>query len=238
MVSKKILKNIGVFALAAVLAVAPAAVNAQTGSLSRSIEGTNTPGTNTPPSSAGSTSSGSCSSSSSSSKHSSSSSSSSVKSADGSVIVSTVGGSYSVHVVSGAAITTPYAQVAAALGAPAGASVTVRMRDSECGPMAQKSIQDGIQGLANAGITATEAAALDIFAYVNKESVISVSTPVRIQAGLPESMRDGSQVAVILVQEGGTVSLLRDQDNDPATITVDTPGFGVFAFVKISGGSL
>jgi len=156
-----------------------------------------------------------------------------VTSEDGSVITSTVGGTYSIYTMSGAAITTPYSQVAAALGAPSGASVRVRMEDSECGPMAQKSIDDGIKQLADAGITATEAAALDIYAYVNKQSVVSVTTPVRIQAGLPKSMQDGSQVAVILVQEGGTVTVLRDQDTDPATITIDTPGFGVFAFVKI-----
>lgn len=153
-------------------------------------------------------------------------------------MTSTIGGEYAVSALNGTAVVTPKSAVAAALNAPAGASITARMVDTRCGVNAQKSIQDGMAALAIAGIPATQVTAIDVYAFVNGESIIHAAAPVTIQLGVPASMRDGSQIAAILVQEGGVVTLLKDLDADPATVTLEMPGFGVLALVKVPAGSM
>lgn len=248
MVSKKVLKNIGVFALTVVLATAPvvgaSATSGKELSTKTAVGGTDsevetpTPSTPTPSTPSTSTSSSSKSGGGSGGGSGSSYSSPSVTASDGTVLKSTLDGQYAVSKLDGTAIITPKSAVAAALNAPAGASVSVRIVDTQCGVNARKSIQDGMMALAVAGIPATEATAIDIYAFVNGKSVIHAASPVAVQLGIPASMRDGSQIAAILVQEGGVVTLLKDLDVDPATVTLELPGFGVLALVKVPAGSL
>jgi len=248
MVSKKVLKNIGVFALTVVLAAAPVAGASATngGQTTRAAQGESTDSTDKPENPVTPDKPSTTPTSSSSGKHSGGSgggsgtsySAPNVTASDGTVMNSTIGGEYAVSGLTGTAIVTPKSAVAAALNAPAGASITVRVVDTKCGPNAKKSIQDGMAALALAGIPATEVTAIDIYAFVNGESVIHAATPVTAQFGVPVSMRDGSQIAAILVQEGGVVTLLKDLDVDPATVTLELPGFGVLALVKVPAGSM
>lgn len=242
MVTKKILRNIGVFALTAMLAVSPVvAVNANPGAMVRNSAVDTTTTTTDEPSqdvitpctpSAPATSTAPA----------VTTVAPAVKDdvtlADGSVVSSTVPGRYIANVVDGVAITTPAVSFGAALGAASGSEVYVSVCDTACGPMAQQSVKDGMAGLATAGVNAINGPVIDIYAYVNNASVIDANAPVELKIGVPASFKqEGYDVAIICVQYGGRVSVLVDKDADPNTITCDTKGFGVFAMVKAPAGS-
>ena len=152
--------------------------------------------------------------------------------------VSTVDGFYFVTVASGVAVVTPYADVLTAFGAGAGSDVKVVAVDSEHGPAAGVSINDGLARLAADKVAAVKGPEVDINAYLNGQQVIDINSPITIAIGIPASFRQaGYDYAVIRVQEGGRVSILTDKDQDPDTITINTSGFGVFVLVKAPAGS-
>ena len=275
MVSKKVLKKIGVFAMTAILAAAPAlAVSANPGGISLQAVGdgagdvetgdNNEPGTpgdvetgdNNEPGTPGDVETGdnnkpgtpvipSTPSSPASPSASTSSSASSVHvnynvvtNSLGNKQVSTVNGFYFVTVASGVAVVTPYADVLTAFGAGAGSDVKVVAVDSEHGPAAGVSINDGLARLAADKVAAVKGPEVDINAYLNGQQVIDINSPITIAIGIPASFRQaGYDYAVIRVQEGGRVSILTDKDQDPDTITINTSGFGVYVLVKAPAGS-
>lgn len=162
---------------------------------------------------------------------------SSVKLADGTKVVSTVQGHYYANNVAGVAVTTPLADVNAALAVGQGEKAQVRVYKSACGKEAQACLNNAAAAL---GVSAGPT--LDIFAgkvangkYTN---VDKTSAPVQFAIGVPNNFKEaGMDYAVIRVQVGGTVTVLTDLDSDPNTVTFATDGFGVFAFVKAPAGS-
>lgn len=259
MVSKKVLKNIGVFAMTAMLAAAPAlAVSANMGEgvqLSEAAVDTSDPSDPTPdtpvtpekPAEPGNSGSGSGTTSTPSASTSSSASTGTTSSAPAAprvsynVVggqVSTVDGHYSETTVAGVAVLTPYASVLAAFGAGEGSTVTIAAVDSTHGPLAGVSINDGLARLAGDGVAAVKGAEIDILAYLNGQNVIDIAGAITITAGIPASFQQaGYDYAVIRVQEGGRVSILTDKDQNASTVTFDTNGFGVFVMVKAPAGS-
>lgn len=236
MVSKKVLKNIGVFAMAVMLAAAP--VLAVSANASQQMQqgriATEDPGTVDP-------------------VVSSSSVGQTVKttvntltlrknpiySAAGDKLVSSVDGAFIAKSVDGVIVATLKADVLAAFGAGADATVTVDVMESTHGPAAERSINDGLAILAANQVEAVKGPVLDINAYLNGKKVTDIDTPINIMVGIPESFRQaGYEYAVILVQEGGRVSILTDEASfDTTLISVNTTGFGVFTIVKAPAGS-
>lgn len=242
MVSKKVLKNIGVFAMAVMLAAAPAlAVSADvsvqlraggegqtdvndtdadtpvvtptTSSVSQTVKTTavNTDTLRKNP----------------------------IYSAAGDKLVSSVDGALKTKTVTGVIVATVKADVLAAFGAGADATVVVDVLETNHGPAAEQSINDGLAILAANQVTAVKGPVLDINAYLNGQKVTDIDTPINIMIAIPESFRqDGYEYAVILVQEGGRVSILTDEASfDTTLISFNTTGFGVFAIVKAPAGS-
>ena len=68
-----------------------------------------------------------------------------------------------------------------------------------------------------------------------KYSLLSSNGPaIRLSVGIPAGFaQDGKTFAVIRVQSGGVVTILKDIDNDPNTVTFDTTGgAGAYAIIK------
>lgn len=242
MVSKKVLKNIGVFAMAVMLAAAPVlAVSADASS--RQMQrgaGTLDPGTTqdpvtpvTPGSSPVSQTAKTT------TTNTATLRKNPVFSAAGDKLVSSVDGAYDTKSVKGVIVATLKADVLAAFGAAADATIVVDVHESNHGPAAERSINDGLAILAANQVAAVKGPVLDINAYLNGKKVTDINTPVNIVVGIPESFRQaGYEYAVILVQEGGRVSILTDEASfDTTLVSFNTTGFGVFAIVKAPAGS-
>lgn len=241
MVSKKVLKNIGVFAMAVMLAAAPVlAVSANGSKLLRAGGGTDTTDTTTDTKTPAATSSSPVSQTAkTTTTNTATLRKNPVFSAAGDKLVSSVDGAYEAKSVNGVIVATIKADVLAAFGAGADATIVVDVLESNHGPAAERSINDGLAILAANQVEAVKGPVLDINAYLNGQKVIDINTPVNIVVGIPESFRQaGYEYAVILVQEGGRVSILTDVASfDTTLISFNTTGFGVFAIVKAPAGS-
>lgn len=229
MVSKKVLKKIGVFAMTAMLAAAPVmAVSASADVQLRAASTTNTntntsTNTNPTPSVDESTS-----------KTTTSTvaapSTNVVVTDAGLKLVSTVPGTYRVTVVDGVAVTTPAKSVPARL--------SLVCTNSMHGEAAEVSINDGLAILAANKVSAVKGPVIDILGYINKKKATDIETPITVVMGVPDSFRQaGYDYAIMLVQEGGRVSILTDKEADPSIVSVDTKGFGVYVLVKAPAGS-
>ena len=226
----KVLKKILMVALTASLVVTPVI------SVSASTTGTTTGGS----SSAGSSSSGGGKGSSGgSSAAKAAPATSTVKLGNGTVLKTTVGGSYSAKGVSGIAVTAPKNVVGAALGVAAGEQAYVSIADSNYGPNAQQCIRSTATALG-----AEVGPVLDIFAGKLKGSQITnVSKANKIidfKVAAPSgfALKAGYEFAIIRVEADGTVTVLPDWDDDPTTITFYTNTFGVFAMAQVPAGTL
>lgn len=242
MVSKKVLKNIGVFAMAVMLAAAPAlavSANASQQLRANSSLGTPDPGTPDPVTPATPSPSPVSQTAKTTTTNTNTIRKNPVYSAAGDKLVSSVDGVNDAKSVSGVIVATLKADVLAAFGADAGATVTVDVHESNHGPAAERSINDGLAILAANQVAAVKGPVLDINAFLNGKKVTDINAPVNIVVGIPESFRqDGYEYAVILVQEGGRVSILTDVASfDSTLISFNTTGFGVFAIVKAPAGS-
>lgn len=234
MVSKKVLKNIGVFAMAVMLAAAPVLAVSANGSVQmRAGGGTEVKTSDTKPSSSAVSQTVKT------TVNTATLRKNPIYSAAGDKLVSSVDGAFIAKSVDGVIVATLKADVLAAFGAGADATVTVDVMESTHGPAAERSINDGLAILAANQVEAVKGPVLDINAYLNGKKVTDIDTPINIMVGIPESFRQaGYEYAVILVQEGGRVSILTDEASfDTTLISVNTTGFGVFTIVKAPAGS-
>lgn len=241
MVSKEVLKRIGVFAIAAMVAVSPVlAVNANGGIqlLAGSAATSDTSDTQPTPTEVPATPTEAPAVPTPAPNNSQPYKANAVTTAEGTTMVSTVPGTYYVFTVDGVVVSTPFSAVKAAFGAAAGDVVEMQCRDTKCGPLAKQSIKDGVEMLAANQIEVVEGPVLDVNALVNWKKVIDIDTPITISIGVPASFRqEGYEYAVICVQEGGAVKVLPNQSADPAVLTVETTSFGVYAIIKAPAGS-
>ncbi|MDE7285209.1 MAG: hypothetical protein K2N85_16745 [Lachnospiraceae bacterium] len=257
MVSKKVLKNIGVFAMSAMLVAAPAlAASANPGDLVarvavhdvtvHDVHGSETPAPSTPnestestaPSGSGGSAESAASSSSGAASAGVSLASKAVVTASGVKLVSTVNGVYHAKSVDGVAVITPAADVLAAFGAANIGSVKMNVVDSVHGPAATASINYGLAVLAADNVAAVKGPELDLNAFLNGKKVVDINQPISIAIGIPASFRQADcDYAVMLIQEGGRVSILPNLSADPNVIAVNTNGFGVYVLIKAPAGS-
>lgn len=162
-----------------------------------------------------------------------------VKLADGTVVKSTVSGSYSTKSVGGIVVATPKTTVNAALGVKAGQQAYVSVADSNYGPAAQKCVQD-----AAAALGTEVGSVLDIFAGVladgNFVTVGKAAQLIEFKVSAPANfaLKAGYEYAVIRVEAGGNVTLLPNWSNDSKTLSFFTDGFGVFAITQVPAGIL
>lgn len=162
-----------------------------------------------------------------------------VKMADGTVLKTTVPGSYSAKSIPGIAVATPQAVVHAALGLAAGEQAYVSVADSNYGPQAQQCVRD-----AAAALGAEVGPVIDIFAGKlaggRFTTIAKAGKLIEFKVGVPASfaLKPGYELAVIRVEAGGVVTVLPSWGNDPSTLTFFTDSFGVFAMTQVPAGTL
>lgn len=158
---------------------------------------------------------------------------------NGTVVKTTVAGSYSAKSVEGIAVATPAATVNAALGLAAGEKAYVTVADSNYGPQAQACVENAAQAYG-----AEVYAVLDIFmgkvAGGKVESIPQAQGLVEFRTSTPKgvALKAGHEWAVICVMPGGKIMMLPNWSTDGNSVQFFTNGFGVFAFAQVPAGSL
>lgn len=223
MVSSKVLQKIGVFALAVTLAAVPVmAVNAAAGTTSSKGTGeSDEPSTPAASSAPAATTVAPA----------TTVETDVVTTDSGVVLNSTVPGYYVATVVDGVAVTTPKAAI------PEG--LVLAVTNSFHGSAATKSLNDGLALLAANGIEAVHGPEVDVLGYIKGSKTTDLSAPITVVMGVPASFRQaGYDYAVLLIQEGGRVSVLPDKEAaDPSIVAVETQGLGVYVLIKAPAGS-
>ncbi len=72
---------------------------------------------------------------------------------------------------------------------------------------------------------------ISLFKVLNAQNtaITETKTPIRLTISIPEDLRKNGRTFVIYREHNGVVELLKDLDNDPATITIESDQFSVFA---------
>lgn len=144
-------------------------------------------------------------------------------------VVTSVGGVYAAQNVQGVAVTTSAASVKAALGLSGNQKAAIIIYDTD----AKKSYRamESINAAAAAiGGTVVASLNIDLGAKENGKWVTLSSGSVGLVAGLPKGADTSKEYCAICVQPGGVVTVLEDQDTNPATVTFEVQaGLGTYA---------
>ncbi len=70
---------------------------------------------------------------------------------------------------------------------------------------------------------------ISLFKVLNDQSAAITETkkPIRLTISIPEELRKDGRTFVIYREHNGVVELLKDLDNDPATVTIESDQFSV-----------
>ena len=150
-------------------------------------------------------------------------------------VKTTVKGVYIATVVNGSVITTPLSTITAGYGLTAGETPAAKIynMDVKKSPLAAAALNSVAQSVG-----------ADVGPYVNVElgkmsggkfSLLpSDGAEISISFGIPASFaQSGKTFAVACVRPGGAVSILKDTDNNPNTVTFNTTGGqGAYAIIR------
>lgn len=160
-----------------------------------------------------------------------------VQSADAKVSVagtnvqSTVAGAVAVKTVQGVAVTTPAADVKANLGLTGKQTAYIMAFDTD----AKKSSQAMacVNAAAEAlGGTPVATLNVDLAAKDNGKIVTLSSGSVGMVVGLPKGADTDKTYSIACVQPGGVVTILKDTDDSPATVTFEVKaGLGTYGII-------
>ena len=140
-----------------------------------------------------------------------------------------MGGVYAANKVQGVAVTTPAASLSASLGLTGNQKAAIIIYDTD----AKKSYRamESINAAASAiGGTVVASLNIDLGAKENGKWVTLSSGSVGLVTGLPKGADTSKEYCAICVQPGGVVTVLEDQDTNPATVTFEVQaGLGTYA---------
>lgn len=157
------------------------------------------------------------------------------KKADAPVIVAgvsvrtSVGGVYAAQKVQGVAVTTSASAVSAALGLSGSqkAAIIIYDTDEKKSYRAMESINAAAAAI---GGTVVASLNIDLGAKENGKWVTLSSGSVGLVTGLPKGADTNKEYCAICVQPGGVITVLEDQDTNPATVTFEVQaGLGTYA---------
>ena len=146
-------------------------------------------------------------------------------------VQTSIGGAYAAKSVQGTAVTTPLDSVKANLGLtdtqrPA---ITIYDTDPKKSPAALESINVAAEALGGEVLTSLN---IDLGAKENGKWVTLSDGAVALATGLPKDADKTKTYCAILVQPGGVVTVLEDQDTNPDTVTFEVKaGIGTYAIV-------
>lgn len=219
--------------LAAVLAASMVMASAVT--VSASGSDTSDPGVSSTESSSSSSSSSDSSSSSSSSSapvtfaQSMSKAASAPVTVAGTSVKTSVAGVYAAQKVQGMAVTTSLASVKTALGLSGNQAPAIIIYDTDEGKSfrAMESINAAAAAI---GGTVVASLNIDLGAKESGKWVALSSGSVGLVTGLPKGADTSKTYCAICVQPGGVITILEDQDTNPATVTFEVQaGLGTYA---------
>lgn len=149
----------------------------------------------------------------------------------GTSVKTSVAGVYAAQKVQGVAVTTPTASVKTSLGLSASQTPAIIIYDTD----EQKSyLAMACVNAAAESINGTVVASMniDLGAKENGKWVTLSGGTIGLVTGLPKGADTNKEYCAICVQPGGIVTILEDQDTNPATVTFEVQaGLGTYAIV-------
>ncbi len=150
----------------------------------------------------------------------------------GTSVTNTVAGAIVAKSVQGVAVTTPLANVKANLGLAVNQTpyITVFDTDAKKSNLAMACVNSAVQ--ANGGSVVTSLN-VDLGAKNSNGKFVTLSNGSAAMAvGLPKNADTSKTYYVVCVQPGGVITVLQDQDTNPATVTFEIKaGLGTYALV-------
>lgn len=142
-----------------------------------------------------------------------------------------VAGAYAAKSVQGMVVVTPLATVKANLGLTGSQvpAITIYDTDVKKSSKAMACINAAAEALGAKVVTALN---IDLGAKEKGKWVKLASGSVALTAGLPKNADTSKTYSAVLVQPGGVITILEDQDTDPKTVTFEVKaGIGTYAIV-------
>lgn len=149
----------------------------------------------------------------------------------GAAVKTSIGGAYAAKSVQGAAVTTSVDTVKANLGLTGSQkpAITIYDTDPNKSPAALASINAAAEALGGEVLTSLN---INLGAKENGKWVTLSNGSVALATGLPKGADTTKTYCAILVQPGGVVTILEDQDTNPNTVTFEIKaGIGTYAIV-------
>lgn len=150
-------------------------------------------------------------------------------------VKTTVAGVYLATSVNGCAVTTGLSSISGSYGLTAGEKPYARFYNLEAkrSPLAKAAIDNAAVSM-NAEVGPYVNIELGKMAGGKYSLLPSNGAEIEVKLGVPKSfVQDGKTYAMICVRPGGAVSVLKDIDADPNTITFNTTGGqGAYAMIK------
>lgn len=150
----------------------------------------------------------------------------------GVAVQTSIAGVYAAESLKGVAVTTPAADLAAALSLTSGqkAAIIIYDTDQKKSTAAMVSVNAAIEALVGADLVST--LNIDLGAKQNGKWVTLSNGSVALKAGLPKTADTTKTYSAICVQPGGATTILEDQDTDPTTVTFAVQaGLGTYAII-------
>lgn len=149
----------------------------------------------------------------------------------GVAVKTSIGGAYAAKSVQGVAVTTSLDTVKANLGLTGSQkpAITIYDTDPKKSPAALASINAAAEALGGEVLTSLN---INLGAKENGKWVTLSNGGVALATGLPKGADTTKTYCAILVQPGGVVTILEDQDTNPNTVTFEVKaGIGTYAIV-------
>jgi len=147
----------------------------------------------------------------------------------GSSVRSTIAGATIVKSLQGVAVTTPLADITASLGLTGSQTPYVIAYDTseKKSPLAMNCVNAAIEAAGGSLVTAIN---VDLCAKENGRIITLANGNAGMVAGLPKTADLSKVYYVVCVQPGGVITILEDQDANPATVTFGIKaGLGTYA---------
>lgn len=148
----------------------------------------------------------------------------------GGKVVTTIAGAYASKTVDGMAVITPLSEIKANLGLAAGQTPYLMAFDTDAkkSSLAMASLNAAAEPL---GVNVITTLNIDLGAKQNGKFVTLSNGSVNMVVGLPKAAIDPAKTySVICVQPGGAITILKDQDTNPNTVTFAVKaGLGTYA---------
>ncbi|MCM1217591.1 MAG: hypothetical protein NC548_24130 [Lachnospiraceae bacterium] len=138
----------------------------------------------------------------------------------GASVRSTIAGATIVKSLQGVAVKTPLADVKASLGLTGSQTPYVVAYDTSAkkSPLAMQCVDAAISAAGGSFVSAIN---VDLCAKDNGKIVTLANGSAAMAAGLPKTADQSKTYYVVCVQPGGVITILEDQDTNPATVTFE-----------------